>query len=72
MRRLAGVAADASVPHAIRASIGVGSTTADLERFVQALAEIVADGPRWPYELTNGRLVPTPDPRPRPFAGLFP
>lgn len=66
MRRLAGVAPDAPVPNALRVSLGVGTTADDVDTFVAALGEILRDGPRWAYELRAGRVVPVPDPRPRP------
>jgi selenocysteine lyase/cysteine desulfurase len=61
-----GLAADG----AIRASFGVGSTTRDADRLVQALRTLLTDGPAWEYELVDGRYAPVADPRPIPdFAG---
>jgi selenocysteine lyase/cysteine desulfurase len=51
---------------AVRASIGVGTDGVDIERFLDALSQIVSEGPRWAYEVVGGRYVPSPDPRPRP------
>jgi selenocysteine lyase/cysteine desulfurase len=48
---------------ALRASFGVGSTTADIDRLVLAIEQFIQDGPQWRYELVNGRYVPWPDPR---------
>ncbi|WP_438042165.1 aminotransferase class V-fold PLP-dependent enzyme [Sorangium sp. So ce128] len=62
----------AAVPLAVRASFGVGTSAADIDRFLLAIAELVARGPRWRYRLDGGRHVPDPDPRPRPaLAGLL-
>ncbi len=66
MRRLVGVDRAAPVPAALRVSVGVGSTTADLDVFVDALTTIVEDGPRATYAPVDGRLVPAADLRPRP------
>ncbi|WP_460459549.1 aminotransferase class V-fold PLP-dependent enzyme [Angustibacter peucedani] len=51
---------------AVRASVGVGSRTEDVDRLVDAVAALVADGPAWDYALVEGRWTPTPDPRPLP------
>jgi selenocysteine lyase/cysteine desulfurase len=61
-----GLAADG----AIRASFGVGSTSADVDRLISALRTLLTDGPTWTYELVDGRYSPVDDPRPIPdFAG---
>jgi selenocysteine lyase/cysteine desulfurase len=52
---------------AVRASIGLGTTRADLDRFLAALRQLVQDGPRWTYVERGGELVPEPDPRPWPW-----
>ncbi len=55
---------------AIRASFGVGSTSADADRLLKALRTLLTDGPAWDYELLEGRYAPVGDPRPIPdFAG---
>ncbi|HEY3870351.1 MAG TPA: aminotransferase class V-fold PLP-dependent enzyme [Actinocrinis sp.] len=55
---------------AVRASFGLGSTAADVDRLLGALAQLIADGPQWEYELVEGRYQPVGDPRPLPdFAG---
>jgi selenocysteine lyase/cysteine desulfurase len=55
---------------ALRASFGVGSTAADVDRLLGALDTLLADGPVWEYELVDGRYAPVGDPRPLPdFAG---
>ena len=51
---------------AVRASVGVGSRTEDVDRLVTAVGQLVAGGPSWPYAQREGRWVPTPDPRPLP------
>jgi selenocysteine lyase/cysteine desulfurase len=53
---------------ALRASVGVGSTFADVDRLVTAVAEFLQVGPRNRYELVTGRWQPVDDPR--PLAGL--
>lgn len=50
----------------LRASIGVGTSSSDVDRFVAALAAIVADGPREPYHRTPHGWRPLADDRPRP------
>jgi len=55
---------------AIRASFGVGSTSADVDRLIGALRTLLAEGASWKYELVDGRYAPVDDPRPIPdFAG---
>jgi len=51
---------------AVRASVGVGSRTDDIDRLVQAVAALVEHGPAWRYARQDGRWAPTPDPRPLP------
>jgi selenocysteine lyase/cysteine desulfurase len=55
---------------AIRASFGVGSTTADMDRLLAAVEQLLTTGPAWSYERVDGRYAPVADPRPLPdFAG---
>lgn len=55
---------------AVRASFGLGSTTADIDRLIAAIDELIASGPAWHYELVDGRYAPIDDPRALPeFAG---
>jgi len=55
---------------ALRASFGVGSTGADVDRLLTALDALLTEGPAWEYELVDGRYAPVDDPRPLPdFAG---
>jgi selenocysteine lyase/cysteine desulfurase len=49
---------------ALRASVGVGSTLADVDRLLTALAQYVSDGPRVRYTQVAGRWQPLDDPRP--------
>lgn len=51
---------------AVRASLGLGSSDADVDRLVDAVARLVASGPSWVYEEDNGWWNPVPDPRPFP------
>lgn len=69
LRRLVTDPADPTVPNAVRASLGVSSSSADIDAFLTALEDVLVTGPRWKYALDRGRLVPTPDPRPRPTLG---
>ncbi|GAB3205701.1 aminotransferase class V-fold PLP-dependent enzyme [Marinactinospora thermotolerans] len=46
---------------AVRASIGLGTTPEHVDRLVHAVAELVAEGPRWTYAREEGRIVPVPD-----------
>ena len=55
--------------HAVRASIGVGTSTDDIDRLLRAVERIARDGPRWAYVERGGYVVPDPDPRPRPSLG---
>jgi hypothetical protein len=55
---------------AVRASFGLGSTAADVDRLIEALRRLLDGGPAWAYELVDGRHAPVGDPRPLPgFAG---
>lgn len=51
---------------ALRASVGVGSRSADVEALLAALASILADGPGGAYELVDGHWQAVGDTRPRP------
>jgi selenocysteine lyase/cysteine desulfurase len=53
---------------ALRASVGVGSTLADVERLLTALDGFLAAGPRVAYAQVAGRWQPVDDPRPLPAA----
>ena len=49
---------------AVRASLGLGSSSDDVDRLIDALAQLLAAGESWDYALDGGRWVPCPDPRP--------
>jgi selenocysteine lyase/cysteine desulfurase len=49
---------------AVRASLGLGSSSEDVDRLVAALARLIEDGESWDYALQQGRWAPSPDPRP--------
>ena len=51
---------------AVRASVGVGTCSADVDRLVGAVQQLVEEGPQWTYARVEGRWAPTPDPRPVP------
>ena len=44
---------------ALRASVGVGSTLADVDRLLAAVADFLADGPQIPYVQVSGRWQPS-------------
>ncbi|GAB2652712.1 aminotransferase class V-fold PLP-dependent enzyme [Nocardia goodfellowii] len=48
---------------ALRASIGLGSNSADVDRLIQAIATLVENGPDWTYTKTDGLWNPTPETR---------
>ncbi|ADD45616.1 aminotransferase class V-fold PLP-dependent enzyme [Stackebrandtia nassauensis] len=50
-------------PQALRASIGLGTTEAEVDRLIAAVAELAAAGPAWNYAEVDGRQTPVPDPR---------
>jgi selenocysteine lyase/cysteine desulfurase len=53
---------------ALRASVGVGSTLADVDRLLLALDAFLAEGPQVGYTKVAGRWQPVDDPRPLPVA----
>jgi selenocysteine lyase/cysteine desulfurase len=59
LRRLAGTPDGC----AVRASLGLGTTAADVDRLVDAVEWLVTDGPGWDYAVVDGRWSPVPDPR---------
>jgi hypothetical protein len=60
---------------AIRASVGVGTTGADVVRLVDAVRSYVEQGPATRYEVVDGCWAVADDPRPVPagsgLEGLF-
>ena len=55
--------------HAVRASIGVGTSARDIDRLLGAVERIARHGPSWSYVERSGYVLPDPDPRPRPALG---
>jgi selenocysteine lyase/cysteine desulfurase len=49
----------------LRASLGAGSSAGDVDRFLEALAQLVTDGPVHDYERTPEGWCPRADDRPR-------
>jgi selenocysteine lyase/cysteine desulfurase len=58
------------LPGAARMSLGLGSTTADIDALADALRAIAADGPRWTYSVDHDTDQYEPDPDPRPLPDL--
>lgn len=48
---------------AVRASVGLGTSSADVDRLLDGLGQLVTTGPRWTYDADH---LPVPDPRPLP------
>ncbi len=63
-----------TMPGAVRASMGLGSTIDDVGALAAALERIALGGPRWTYAVSpaTGEWVPEPDPRPLPDLPLTP
>ena len=51
---------------AVRASVGVGTRSDDVDRLVTAVRGLIEIGPVWTYATVEGRWTPTLDPRPLP------
>ncbi|GEM33136.1 putative aminotransferase/cysteine desulfurase [Nocardia neocaledoniensis NBRC 108232] len=49
---------------ALRASIGLGTTAADVDRLIEAITRLVTTGPTWTYTATGAHWNPTPETRP--------
>ncbi|MDA0185742.1 aminotransferase class V-fold PLP-dependent enzyme [Solirubrobacter phytolaccae] len=62
-------ARDRGPRHAVRASIGVGTSAEDIDRLLGAVERIAREGAEWNYVERNGYVLPDPDPRPRPSLG---
>jgi selenocysteine lyase/cysteine desulfurase len=62
-------AGDDGSRHAVRASIGVGTSADDIDRLLGAVDRIARHGPSWNYVERGGYVLPNPDPRPRPSLG---
>ena len=54
------------VDGAVRASLGVGSSSADVDRLLEALDALREDGPRWTYASDGATCRPLPDDRDLP------
>ncbi len=66
LARLAGTADGC----AVRASLGLSTSTSDVDRLVEGVRTLVADGPGWDYAVVDGRWTPVPDPRPADPLGV--
>lgn len=51
---------------ALRASVGVGSRSEDVDRLLAALESLLRVGERWTYDQVDGRWAPAPDTRRAP------
>jgi len=51
---------------ATRASLGLGSSSADVQRLTNAITSLCDHGPSWTYAAAGGNYRPTPDPRTLP------
>jgi len=51
---------------AVRASVGLGSRSEDVDRLLDALGSLRRDGTRWSYAGVDGEYLPQADPRPLP------
>jgi selenocysteine lyase/cysteine desulfurase len=49
---------------AVRASIGLGTSSDDVDAILNAVGQLVRHGPRWTYAAVDGYISPSPDPRP--------
>ena len=56
------------LPGAARMSLGLGSTSADIDALADALRSIAAEGPQWTYSVNpeSSEYEPDPDTRPLP------
>jgi selenocysteine lyase/cysteine desulfurase len=58
------------LPGAARMSLGLASTTEDIDAFADALRAIAAHGPRWTYSVATETAEYEPDPDTRPLPPL--
>ncbi len=49
---------------AVRASIGLGTSSDDVDAILGAIGQLIRHGPRWTYAAVDGYISPSPDPRP--------
>jgi selenocysteine lyase/cysteine desulfurase len=61
---------DERLPGAARMSLGLASTTADVDAIADALRSIATDGPTWAYSVSPATHEYEPDPDPRPLPRL--
>lgn len=52
------------IDRAVRASLGLGNSSEDVSRLLDAVASFLAQGPSWHYQQVGGGWQPVPDPRP--------
>lgn len=67
----AGSAVDDGTGQALRASVGLGTTSEHVHRLVAAVESIAARGPRCRYLLVDGRPVPAADDRELPIIAAW-
>ena len=60
----------AFLPGAVRASLGLDSTSDDLVRLADALGDLAGNGPRWTYRVDSGSGAWSPEPDPRRWPEL--
>ena len=60
------------VPAAVRASIGIGTSSADVDRLLGAVGEFARRGPSWRYRQDGGVWLPDPETRSLPGAETRP
>ena len=58
------------LPGAVRASTGLGTTPADIDRLIDALRAIACSGPRWRYRYVTEYDEYEPDDAPGPLGGV--
>jgi selenocysteine lyase/cysteine desulfurase len=56
------------IDRAVRASLGLGSSSEDVDRLIGAVETFMGQGPSWSYQQSGGGWQPVPDSRPMPDA----
>jgi selenocysteine lyase/cysteine desulfurase len=64
--RLNPASADSPTGTAVRASLGLGSASTDVDRLIEAVSALLRRGPAWTYAGAEDDYLPTPDPRAMP------